>query len=450
MRPTGHLGVNDYIAKPEHKSRRATCSSVVLCPRHNTRTKGESLVGGHGEISRNITSTILARQTVGSTPPPAWVKPQLAKLVEKAPDGPDWLHELKLDGYRMHARLDATTVQTLTRRGNDWTDKYPAIANAIAGLPAQNAYLDGELCGVLPDDRTVFNLIQNATDTGQGSLVFFLFDLLHLDGENLMALPVVDRKARLAALLKGAPASLRYSDHQVGHGPKFHRLACQDGVHLGEHHRQERHRAVEAGDRGLREGRHRRPRHGAHRRCRDPRPTDRDPRSVAARRYPDPRLYGCAELGRRFHQPRPRRPPAAGGAGGQTAWRRLRCRPWRRNFDYTVAEDAIAQGCPPDTISSDIHVFSGNTPGMPYLTWVMSKFLGLGFRTNAGEGVRIVGRWFDTAARTGVGIFESSDLAAVSRYIAQWNSHMEIDLVPVLDEEEVTAVAQQIVADSNA
>jgi hypothetical protein len=71
-------------------------------------------------------------------------------------------------------------------------------------------------------------------------------------------------------------------------------------------------------------------------------------------------------------------------------------------------------------------------------------------RTNAGEGVRIVGRWFDTAARSGVGIFESSDLAAVSRYIAQWNSYMEITLVPVLDEEEVTAVAQQIVADNNA
>jgi hypothetical protein len=71
-------------------------------------------------------------------------------------------------------------------------------------------------------------------------------------------------------------------------------------------------------------------------------------------------------------------------------------------------------------------------------------------RTNAGEDVRIVGRWFDIAARTGVGIFESSDLAAVSRYIAQWNSYMEIDLVPVLDEEEVTAVAQQIVADNTA
>jgi bifunctional non-homologous end joining protein LigD len=96
----------------------------------------------------------------------------------------------------MHARLDVGRVQILTRRGNDWTDKYPAIARSVAGLPAQNAYLDGELCGVLPDGRTAFNLIQNATDTGEGSLVFFLFDLLHLDGENLMALPLVDRKTR--------------------------------------------------------------------------------------------------------------------------------------------------------------------------------------------------------------------------------------------------------------
>jgi bifunctional non-homologous end joining protein LigD len=66
---------------------------------------------------------------------------------------------------------------------------------------------------VLPDGRTAFNLIQNATDTGGGSLVFFLFDLLHLDGENLMAVPLVDRKRRLASLLNGAPESLRYNDH---------------------------------------------------------------------------------------------------------------------------------------------------------------------------------------------------------------------------------------------
>jgi hypothetical protein len=72
----------------------------------------------------------------------------------------------------MHARLDTGRTQILTRRGNDWTEKYPEIAKAIGQLPARNAYLDGELCGVLPDGRTAFNLIQNATDTAQGSLVF--------------------------------------------------------------------------------------------------------------------------------------------------------------------------------------------------------------------------------------------------------------------------------------
>src|SRR5215472_5277225 len=101
------------------------------------------------------TGTIQTRRRVGPTCPPAWIKPQLAKLVDKAPDGSDWLHELKLDGYRMHARLDAGRVQILTRRGNEWSDKYPAIAKAIAGLPARNAYLDGELCGVSPDGRTI-------------------------------------------------------------------------------------------------------------------------------------------------------------------------------------------------------------------------------------------------------------------------------------------------------
>ena len=130
----------------------------------------------------------------------------------------------------MHARLDAGRVQILTRRGNVWTDKYPAIARDLARLPAKNAYLDGELCGVLPDGRTAFNLIQNASDTSTGSLLFFLFDLLFVDGEDITGLPLVDRKARLAELLNGAPSSLHYNDHQIGHGPALHRLACERGL----------------------------------------------------------------------------------------------------------------------------------------------------------------------------------------------------------------------------
>jgi bifunctional non-homologous end joining protein LigD len=117
--------------------------------------------------------------------PPSWIKPELAALVKAAPDGPGWLHEIKLDGYRMHARIDSGSVKIITRRGNDWTAKYPTIARALAGLPTKSAYLDGELCGVLPDGRTAFNLIQNAMEHGDASLVYFAFDLLYLDGEDL-------------------------------------------------------------------------------------------------------------------------------------------------------------------------------------------------------------------------------------------------------------------------
>jgi bifunctional non-homologous end joining protein LigD len=121
-------------------------------------------------------------------------------------------------------------VQILTRRCNDWTNKYPALAEAITQLPALNDYLDGELCGVLLDGKPAFNLIQNATDIGGGSLVYFLFDLLYLNGEDIRDLPVVDRKAQLATLLSAAPDALQYNDHQIGHGPAFHRLACEHGL----------------------------------------------------------------------------------------------------------------------------------------------------------------------------------------------------------------------------
>jgi bifunctional non-homologous end joining protein LigD len=91
-----------------------------------------------------------------------------------------------------------------------------------APAPARQAYLDGELCGIRPDGTTSFSLIQNASDTGNGeALVFFLFDLLHLDGEALSASPLTVRKERLRALLSGVPSSLQFSDHQLGPGRAF-------------------------------------------------------------------------------------------------------------------------------------------------------------------------------------------------------------------------------------
>jgi ATP-dependent DNA ligase len=81
-------------------------------------------------------------------PLPQFVPPQLSQLVEKPPSGPQWVHEIKLDGYRMAARIDNGRAQLLTRTGLDWTDKYPSAVAALANLNVKTTYIDGELCGV--------------------------------------------------------------------------------------------------------------------------------------------------------------------------------------------------------------------------------------------------------------------------------------------------------------
>jgi ATP-dependent DNA ligase len=155
-----------------------------------------------------------ARQAgISDAPLPAFIRPQLAKLVTEAPEGERWAHELKFDGYRMHARIDRGHVKLITARsGLDWTTKYPATVS--------RAYLDGELCAVRSDGTISFGLMQAATD-GQrvAGLVYFIFDALHLDGEDLLLTPLLERKARLADIMKGAPGTLQFSDHVVGSGP---------------------------------------------------------------------------------------------------------------------------------------------------------------------------------------------------------------------------------------
>jgi DNA ligase D-like protein (predicted ligase) len=159
---------------------------------------------------------------------PQWVPPQLTQLVDAAPEGDQWLHEIKFDGYRMHARLDRGDVQLMTRTGLDWTHKYPPIAAAVSALGARRAYLDGELCGMFPDGITSFSMIQAASDAGNAAgLVFFIFDLLHLDGDDVGARSLSERKARLAELLSGAAPPLYYSDYHRGRGPAFHEQACK-------------------------------------------------------------------------------------------------------------------------------------------------------------------------------------------------------------------------------
>jgi ATP-dependent DNA ligase len=92
-------------------------------------------------------------------PLPRWIEPQLSRLAAKAPTGPDWVHEVKFDGYRMAARIEKRHTQLLTRSGLDWTEKYAMIAAAFAQLKVKSAYIDGELCGVRPDGVTSFEII---------------------------------------------------------------------------------------------------------------------------------------------------------------------------------------------------------------------------------------------------------------------------------------------------
>jgi DNA ligase D-like protein (predicted ligase) len=160
--------------------------------------------------------------------PPKWIKPQLTRSVEEAPAGDDWLHEIKYDGYRMHARLEGRKAQLLTRTGLDWTSKYRFTSEALRALPAKTAYLDGELCTLRPDGVPAFSRLQAAMDEGRtDDLVFIVFDLLYLNGKSTAALPLIERKERLRTLFAREVRGLRFSDHVVGNGPRFREQACK-------------------------------------------------------------------------------------------------------------------------------------------------------------------------------------------------------------------------------
>ena len=165
-------------------------------------------------------------------PLPRAPKPQLATLVDSAPRGDDWLHEIKFDGYRILARLARGKVTLLTRNGLDWTGKFPAIAAAVVALPVDNAVLDGEVVALAANGQSSFAALQQAlSDGATGALVYYGFDLLYLGDRDLFRVRLVDRKTALQRLIAGQPGNipggiLRYSDHQDSRGPEFFQHAC--------------------------------------------------------------------------------------------------------------------------------------------------------------------------------------------------------------------------------
>ena len=161
-------------------------------------------------------------------------KPMLATSVDQAPEGDMWLHEIKFDGYRTLCRIDAGETKLFTRNGHDWTYRYPFIADAFEALSCRSAIIDGEVCVLDRQGRTSFSALQDALGDGHSEqLVYYAFDLVHLDGYDLKDVPLKKRKETLESLI--APlihdtSPIQFSEHLVGNGPAFFDQASRMGL----------------------------------------------------------------------------------------------------------------------------------------------------------------------------------------------------------------------------
>lgn len=177
---------------------------------------------------------------------PEQLRPQLATLVKSAPSGDDWLCEIKYDGYRALTRIEKLSskqqqVRIFTRNGNDWTAHWPPLAEALEALPVESAWLDGEVVAI-QDGKISFGALQNYDDHAKGGkaksgqkasqvqLCYYLFDIVHLNGQDLSQLPLLERKALLKTLLETLnPAGpILYSEHIVGHVAEVFKQACDN------------------------------------------------------------------------------------------------------------------------------------------------------------------------------------------------------------------------------
>jgi bifunctional non-homologous end joining protein LigD len=158
-----------------------------------------------------------------------FVAPQLCKLVDRAPEGPGWLHEIKLDGYRIEVVVDEGKATLWTRNRNDWTNRFPETAAALAGFG--DCIIDGELCALDDEGNPDFGLLSSAMERkATHTLVFFAFDLLVVGDENLRDMPLIERKARLKELLAKSSASVRFVEAFDQAGEAVLKSACRMGL----------------------------------------------------------------------------------------------------------------------------------------------------------------------------------------------------------------------------
>jgi bifunctional non-homologous end joining protein LigD len=198
----------------------------------------------NGKAGKSATATIGTRATSeskkakpqsghrGSGRLPHEIQPQLPTLVIDAPDGDDWFHEIKFDGYRMICFVDGSSVRFVTRNQLDWTAKLPELVEAIGDLKLDGTILDGEIVAFDDKGATEFQLLQNAfRDRKRQSLTFMVFDLLFLHGDDLRNLPLEERKVKLQDLnLPANRGRVRFTEHIQGNGPVVFQQAERRGL----------------------------------------------------------------------------------------------------------------------------------------------------------------------------------------------------------------------------
>lgn len=163
---------------------------------------------------------------------PAKLSPQLATLIDAAPEEKDWLSEIKFDGYRMVSRIDNGKVQILSRNGKLWTKKLPTLVKSLETLNVDHAWLDGEIVVLDDNGRSDFSKLKDALGGADPrNVYYFLFDIMYLDGYNTMACRQEDRKRLLeSALGPNPPPFVKYSDHLAGLPERVQQRACE--MHL--------------------------------------------------------------------------------------------------------------------------------------------------------------------------------------------------------------------------
>ena len=182
------------------------------------RTMEEIAAGkGGGKVwkSNHAEKTAPAKKPV-KAPILKFIEPELATLADAIPTGKNWLHEVKFDGYRTLAYIEDSNVRMLTRTGLDWTPKFQALADRLEKLGVKSAIIDGEVVATNAEGRSSFTSLKDALSAGKSAdLQYYVFDLLHFDGEDLRKLPLTERKARLAEMLKGHDfdSRINFSEH---------------------------------------------------------------------------------------------------------------------------------------------------------------------------------------------------------------------------------------------